>query len=131
MIAGTEAPYPGDFQGEGIHHELELLVESGLTPIDAISSATRNASPLMKASNDWGTLESGRLADLLVINGRPDQNIQGSGNPKVDGKSGCRQTAHNVEMVVKEGVILDREQLKFNPARDPGFHTSSPVSAVP
>lgn len=51
-------PYLGDFQGEGIHRELELLVESGLTPIDAISSATRNASRLMKASNDWGTLES-------------------------------------------------------------------------
>jgi imidazolonepropionase-like amidohydrolase len=32
MAAGTDAPYPGDFQGEGIHHELELLVESGLTP---------------------------------------------------------------------------------------------------
>jgi len=106
MIAGTDAPYPGDFQGEGINHELELLVESGLTPIDAISSATRNASRLMKASNDWGTLESGRLADLLVINGRPDQNIQ---------------ETHNVEMVVKEGVILDREQLKFNPACDPVF----------
>ena len=70
----------------------------------------------MRASSDWGTLESGRLADLLVINGRPDQNI--------------RET-HNVEMVVKEGVILDREQLKFNPARDPGFRTSSPVTAVP
>jgi imidazolonepropionase-like amidohydrolase len=116
MIAGTDAPYPGDFQGEGIHHELELMVESGLTPIDAISSATRNASRLMKASNDWGALESGRLADRLVINGRPDQNI--------------RET-HNVEMVVKEGVILDRKQLKFNPARDPGFRTLSPVSAVP
>ena len=47
----------------------------------------------MKASNDWGSLASRRLADL-VINGRPDQNI--------------RET-HNVEMVVKEGVILDRE----------------------
>ena len=99
MIAGTDAPYPGDFQGEGIHHELELLVESGLTPIDAISSATRNASQLMKASNDWGTLESGRLADLLVINGRPDQNIQGSATPRLTASAGCRQTAHNVEMV--------------------------------
>jgi hypothetical protein len=116
MIAGTDAAYPGDFQGEGIHHELELLVESGLTPIEAISSATRNAARLMNASNDWGSLESGKLADLLVINGRPDQNI--------------RET-HNVEMVLKEGVILDREQLKFNPARDPGFRTSSPVSAIP
>jgi imidazolonepropionase-like amidohydrolase len=107
VIAGTDAAYPGDFQGEGIHHELELLVESGLTPIEAISSATRNAARLMNAS-DWGTLEPGKLADLLVINGKPDQNIQ--------------QT-HNVEMVFKEGTLLDRAQLKFNPARDPGFRT--------
>ena len=107
MIAGTDAPYPGDFQGEGIHHELELLVESGLTPLEAISSATRNAARLMKAS-DWGTLEPGKLADLLVINGKPDQNIQ---------------ETHNVEMVFKEGTRLDRAQLKFNPARDPGFRT--------
>jgi imidazolonepropionase-like amidohydrolase len=115
VIAGTDAAYPGDFQGEGIHHELELLVESGLTPLEAISSATRNASRLVNAS-DWGTLEPGKVADLLVISGRPDQNIQ--------------QT-HNVEMVFKEGVLVDRAQLKFNPARDPGYRTASPVSAIP
>jgi imidazolonepropionase-like amidohydrolase len=109
VIAGTDAPYPGDFQGEGIHHELELLVESGLTPLEAISSATRNASRLMNAS-DWGTLEPGKLADLLVIDGKPDQNIH---------------ETHNVEMVFKEGTRLDRAQLKFNPARDPGFRVVS------
>jgi len=109
VIAGTDAAYPGDFQGEGIHHELELLVESGLTPLEAISSATRNASRLMNAS-DWGTLEPGKLADLLVINGKPDQNIQ---------------ETHNVEMVFKAGTLLDRAQLKFNPARDPGFRVVS------
>ena len=107
VVAGTDAPNAGVFQGEGIHHELELLVESGLTPLEAISSATRNASKLMNAS-DWGTLEPGKLADLLVINGKPDQNIQ--------------QT-QNVEMVFKEGTLLDRAKLKFDPARDPGFRT--------
>jgi imidazolonepropionase-like amidohydrolase len=107
VVAGTDAPSAGVFQGEGIHHELELLVESGLTPLEAISSATRNASRLINA-NDWGTLEPGKLADLLVINGKPDQNIQ---------------ETHNVEMVFKEGTRLDRAQLKFNPARDPGFRT--------
>jgi hypothetical protein len=40
LTAGTDAPYPGDFQGEGIHHELELLVEAGLTPLQVISVAT-------------------------------------------------------------------------------------------
>jgi imidazolonepropionase-like amidohydrolase len=95
----------GVFQGEGIHHELELLVESGLTPLEAISSATRNAARLVNAS-DWGSLEPGKLADLLVVNGKPDHDI--------------RET-HNVEMVFKEGTVVDRAQLKFNPARDPGF----------
>ena len=116
MIAGTDAPQSGRFSGGRNTSRARIAGRVRLDAIDAISSATRNASPLMKASNDWGTLESGRLADLLVINGRPDQNI--------------RET-HNVEMVVKEGVILDRKQLKFNPARDPGFRTLSPVSAVP
>jgi imidazolonepropionase-like amidohydrolase len=116
LVAGTDAPYPGDFQGEGLHHELELLVEAGLTPLEAIASATHNAAQLMNASAEWGTVEPGRLADLLVIRGRPDQNIQDT---------------HNVELVIKEGVVLDRQRLRFNAARDPGFRTSSPVSAVP
>ncbi len=116
VVAGTDAPYPGDFQGEGIHHELELLVEAGLTPIQAMTSATYNASRLMSATADWRTLEPGRLANLLVINGRPDLSIRDT---------------HNVEIVFKEGVMLDRRQLKFNSARDPGYRTSSSVSAVP
>jgi imidazolonepropionase-like amidohydrolase len=114
VVAGTDAPYPGDFQGEGIHHELQLLVEAGLTPLQAITSATRNASQLMNAAADWGTLEPGKLANVLVINGRPDQNIQ---------------ETHNVETVIKEGLVLDRQQLRFNATKDPGFRTSSSVSA--
>jgi len=116
LAAGTDAPYPGDFQGEGIHHELELLVEAGLTPLEAITSATRNAAQLMNAAADWGTLESGKLANILVVNGQPDRNIQDT---------------QKVEIVIKEGVILDRQQLKFSVARDSGFRTSSPVSAAP
>jgi len=116
VVAGTDAPYPGDFQGEGVHRDLELLVEAGLTPLQAIQSATRNAARLMNAVDDWGTLEPGKLANVLVIDGRPDQNIRDT---------------HNVEIVIKEGVVLDRQQLKFNAARDPGFLTSSSLSSVP
>jgi imidazolonepropionase-like amidohydrolase len=115
LAAGTDAPYPGDFQGEGLHHELELLVEAGLTPLEAISSATRNASQLMNAAG-WGTLEPGKLADVLVVDGRPDQNIKDT---------------HNVEIVIKEGVVLNRQQLRFDAARDAGFRTSTSVSASP
>ena len=105
LAAGTDAPYPGTLLGEGLHRELELLVEAGLTPLEAISAATRNAARLMRA-DDWGVLASGRRADLLLVRGRPDRVIGDT---------------RNVEAVVRGGRLLDRAALRFDPARDPGF----------
>jgi len=113
IAAGTDAPYPGVFQGEGLHHELELLVEAGLRPVDAITMATRNAAQFIGAS-DWGTLEPGKQANILVINGRPDQKISDT---------------RNIELVMKGGKIIDREKLKLNPRTDPGFQPAAPVKA--
>ena len=98
IATGTDAPYPGDFQGEGVHHELELLVESGLTPRQAITAATKNAAAIMDADKEWGTLEPGKLANILVIDGKPDQNIH--------------DTRH-ITLVMKQGDVVDREKLKF------------------
>ncbi len=113
MAAGTDSPYPGAFLGESIHRELELLVEAGLRPLDAITVATRNGAQWIGASKEWETLESGKLANLLVINGRPDRKIQDS---------------RNIEVVMQVGRILDRKKLKLNPETDPGFHPVSQVS---
>jgi len=106
VAAGTDAPYPGDFQGEGIHRELELLVESGLTPLEAITIATKNAATIMHAQTEWGTLEPGKLANILIVDGKPDQTIRDT---------------RNVSLVVKEGKILDRSKLKLDPKTDPGY----------
>ena len=106
LSAGTDAPYPGVFMGEGIHRELELLVEAGLTPLEAITVATRNAALLMHDGEEWGTLAPGKLANILVVNGRPDKDIG--------------QT-RNVDTVILQGRILDRKQLKFDEKSDPGF----------
>ena len=102
--------------GFGDQRNLELLVEAGFTPMEAIVSATRNAAQFINASAEWGTLEPGKLANVLMVDGQPDRNIQDT---------------RNVEMVIKEGVVLDRRQLKFDAARDPGFRTSSTVSGTP
>jgi imidazolonepropionase-like amidohydrolase len=106
IAAGTDAPYPGDFQGEGIHHELELLVESGLTPLEAITVATKNAAKIMNAETEWGTLETGKLANVVIVDGKPDQNVSDT---------------KKIITVVREGTILDRNKLKLDPARDPGY----------
>ena len=106
VAAGTDAPYPGDFQGEGIHRELELLVESGLTPLEAITIATKNAARIMNAETEWGTLEPGKLANIVMVDGKPDQNISDT---------------KKIVAVVKEGKVLDRSKLKLDPATDPGY----------
>ncbi len=113
LAAGTDAPYPGVFQGEGIHRELELLVEAGIEPLDAITIATRNAAKLMSAEDEWGTLAPGQLANVLVINGRPDKNIS---------------ETRNIEIVIRAGRILEREKLRFDEETDPGFRTGTSVS---
>jgi imidazolonepropionase-like amidohydrolase len=56
------------------HHELDLLVESGLTPLQAITLATRDAAALLQLQ-DRGTLAPGKRADLLVVDGNPASNI--------------------------------------------------------
>jgi imidazolonepropionase-like amidohydrolase len=114
LVAGTDAPYPGVFQGEGIHRELELLVEAGLTPLEAITAATRNAARLMISEDERGTLAPGKIADLLLIRGRPDRDIRES---------------RNIQQVIKNGEILDRAALKFDPSKDPGFRTSTSIAS--
>jgi hypothetical protein len=111
LAAGTDAPYPGDMQGEGLHHELELLVAAGLTPLEAITVATRNAARLIGAS-DWGTVEAGKLATLIVVDGRPDRNIS--------------DTRKVVEVMLR-GRKIDRESLKMAHQNDPGYEPVSPT----
>jgi len=106
LAAGTDAPYPGVFQGEALHHELELLVAAGMTPLEAIRTATSNAARIMKAENDWGSLEAGRRANVLIVAGNPAANISDT---------------RKIETVILEGRILDRASLRFDLKRDPGF----------
>ena len=100
IATGTDAPYPGDFQGEGVHHEMQLLVEAGLTPLQAITAATKNAAAIMNADKEWGTLEAGKLANILLIDGKPDQNIH---------------ETRRITLVMKQGEVIDRDTLKFGP----------------
>jgi len=109
VAAGTDAAYPGVFFGEALHHELELLVEAGLTPLQAITLATKNAALLLKEEKEWGTLEAGKRADLLVVSGDPARRI--------------RET-RNVSLVMQRGRIINRDALRFDPKKDPGFGTA-------
>jgi len=66
---------PERIAGWGEHHELELMVAAGLSPMDAIVAATRTSAALIKAS-DRGTLEVGKRADLVVLAADPTADIR-------------------------------------------------------
>ncbi|PWT99031.1 MAG: amidohydrolase [Terriglobia bacterium] len=72
---GTDTGPPGRFPGYGEHWEMELLVESGLTPMQALTSATRDAAEFLGAK-DLGTLEVAKWADLVVLNANPLADIR-------------------------------------------------------
>ena len=51
--------------------ELEIYVKLGMTPMDAILTTTRNAAEAIKLGHDLGTIEAGKLADIIAVNGDP------------------------------------------------------------
>jgi imidazolonepropionase-like amidohydrolase len=72
---GTDAGMPGTFHGYATLRELELLVEAGLTPLEAIAAGTGVSARALAVDRDRGTIAPGKLADLVLIDGRPDERI--------------------------------------------------------
>jgi imidazolonepropionase-like amidohydrolase len=69
----TEVPFAG--RGEAPWREMELLVESGFSPLEAISAATSTAAAFFYRSDQLGSLRAGFAADLVVLRGQPDREI--------------------------------------------------------
>jgi len=81
--------------GTGVHHELQILVEdAGLTPMQAIQGATRHAAEAFRVLDHVGTVESGKFADLLIVDADPLENIR---------------NLQKIAWVIKDGKVADRE----------------------
>ena len=78
--------------GYGVHVELEMPVEAGLTPIQAIQTASQNVAQAWGKDKEYGSVEKGKIADLVIVRGDPRQNISDT---------------QNVEMVFMEGKVMD------------------------
>jgi imidazolonepropionase-like amidohydrolase len=75
MVVGGHSTVPFAGRGEAPWREMELLVESGFTPLEAIHAATGEAAAFLFRERDLGTLQPGRLADLIVLPQDPSVNI--------------------------------------------------------
>ena len=90
VLAGTDS---ASFllPGISLHRELELLVEAGLTPMQAIQAATQNNFEFLQVA-DVGTIETGKLADLIILREDPLEDIRNT---------------RTLEMVIKNGKVVD------------------------
>lgn len=75
LLAGTDAPNPYVFPGFSLHDELALLVNAGLTPMEAIQAATRNPAKYLDKLDSLGTVEEGKIAELVILEANPLQDI--------------------------------------------------------
>lgn len=73
---GTDTGPPARFQGFFEHWEMELMVQAGLTPMQVIQTASKNAAEYLGVSKDYGTLEKGKAADLIVLDQNPLTDIR-------------------------------------------------------
>lgn len=77
VIPGT-APHSFVVPGISLHQEMQLMVDSGLTPMQAIQGATMYAAEYIRADKDLGSLAVGKLADIVVLKQNPLENIRNS-----------------------------------------------------
>ncbi|MDC0073180.1 amidohydrolase family protein [Gammaproteobacteria bacterium] len=71
ILAGTDTPIGFLTPGFSLHKELELLVESGLTPLQALRAATITPAEFFDLEDKMGTVEVGKFADLVILNNNP------------------------------------------------------------
>ncbi len=71
LLAGTDRPNPDCLPGYGLHDELELLVKAGLSPLEALQTATLNPARFLGVAGRQGTVEVGKSADLVLLTADP------------------------------------------------------------
>jgi imidazolonepropionase-like amidohydrolase len=79
LLLGSDAPQIYNVPGFSIHRELEALVAAGLTPYQALETGTRNVAVFFGTSDRTGTVEEGKRADLVLLDGNPLTDIRNTG----------------------------------------------------
>ena len=92
IVAGTDQTVPG----YSLHREMELYNEAGFTPMEAIQAATIVPARVMGLDRELGTVEAGKRADLIIVNGNPLDNLK---------------DLRNVESVVTNGTLYNTPEL--------------------
>ena len=97
FLAGTDVGVPYVFPGFSLHDELDFFVKAGFTPFEALQTATRNPAEFMDKLDSLGTVEKGKIADLILLNANPLEDIKNT---------------RKIHGVIKNGLFLDKTKLE-------------------
>jgi imidazolonepropionase-like amidohydrolase len=96
IMAGTDSAAPYVIPGFALHQELVLLVQAGLSPMQALQAATKTPADFLGKSKTQGTIEAGKNADLLLLDANPLENIHNT---------------QKIRALILQGKLLDRAAL--------------------
>ncbi|MEM1358674.1 MAG: amidohydrolase family protein, partial [Bacteroidota bacterium] len=114
VTAGSESGYIYQLFGFGYIRELELLREAGFHPLEVIRSATLYGAEAIGMDDQIGTIEPGKLADLVIVAENPLADLKvlyGTGATRLD-EDGEVTTTKGVRYTVKDGIVYDAQKLK-------------------
>ena len=96
ILAGTDTAAPFVFPGSSLHEELALLVQAGLTPMQALQAATRSPAEFLGKMEEQGTMEPGKVANLMLVDANPLEDIHNT---------------QKIRAVILRGKLFDRSAL--------------------
>lgn len=120
FLSGTGAPEMHISPGFSLHKELELLVESGFTALQALQSATLNPAIFMAKLDQFGVVEKGRIADLVLLDENPLQDIRNTRKIAAVVMGGKYYSRDNLNQLLSEIAALAKDTHQYRVSSSEG-----------
>jgi imidazolonepropionase-like amidohydrolase len=138
ILAGTDLGNPYVYPGFSLHDELALLVQAGLTPLEALQTATVNPAKFLGKEKELGTVEKGKLADLVLLDANPLEDIRNTAriaavvtNGRYLAKADLQKLLSDVEAANSPETELNKKQsVLFDFGTAPNFEFLSNAARV-
>ncbi|WP_262695919.1 amidohydrolase family protein [Kordiimonas aquimaris] len=115
VTAGSDSGFIFKLFGFDYIRELELLQEAGFHPLEVIQSATINGAELIGREKDLGSIEVGKLADMIIVDENPIHNLKvlyGTGHMRLNDTSGKVERVGGIKWTIKDGIVYDAKAMR-------------------
>ncbi|MFK7730922.1 MAG: amidohydrolase family protein [Pseudomonadales bacterium] len=114
VTAGSDAGFIYKVYGFAYIRELELLQEAGFHPLEVLQSATINGAQLLGMDGTLGSIQVGKVADLVIVDENPIENFKvlyGTGHEKLNLDTNIMETTGGIRYTVRDGIVFDAKLL--------------------